>query len=159
MRYPRDMAQRELAKEKSETVDDVATAGREGEVESNTRFSSHGNVPGVADKSTQPQSSASELAYTEDKPRSAGVKMKTVYVDRAKRFSLDVDQNSGRAFLSIPVRNKMVEYDEWYEIDQETFERFKANPTLAHSMVDQAKRREIDHLLLYQPGADRGVPD
>ncbi len=84
--------------------------------------------------------------------------MKSVYVDRVKRFSLDIDENSGRTFVSIPVTNKMTEYDEWYEVDKATFEKFKADPTLAHDMVEQAKRREIDHLLLLKPGADRGVP-
>ena len=84
--------------------------------------------------------------------------MKAVYVDRVMRFSLDADEDSGRTFLSIPVRNQMVEYDEWYEIDMETFERFVADPTQAHAMVDQAKARQIDHLLLFPPGTDRGSP-
>lgn len=85
--------------------------------------------------------------------------MKTVYVDWVRRFSLDVDENTGRSFVSIPVRNSLVEYDEWYEVDDDTFERFQADPTLAHEFVARAKRREIDHLLLLQPGADRGEPD
>jgi len=84
--------------------------------------------------------------------------MKVVYVDRVMRFSLDIDEDSGRTFLSIPVRNQMVEYDEWYEIDRETFDGFEADPTKAHLMVRQAKARHIDHLLLHQPGTDRGSP-
>ena len=87
------------------------------------------------------------------------MKIKPVFVDRVKRFSLDIDEESGRTFVSIPVRNTMVEYAEWYEIDQETFERYKRDPTLAHDFVAKAKRRELDHLLLLKPGTDRGVPD
>jgi hypothetical protein len=88
------------------------------------------------------------------------VKIKAVYVDRTKRFSLEVDQDSGRTFVGIPVRNSKVEYTEWYEVkDKATFDSFQADPSLAHAMVDQAKRREIDHLLLFKPGTDRGVPD
>ena len=126
------MADREAAKEKDNKLEQVAereaaAPGRE-EEETNTRFSSDGKVPGVADKAGPARSSASELAYTEDKPRSAGVKLKT-------------------------------EYDEYYEIDRETFEKYKADPSLALPMLEQAKAREIDHLLLYQPGSDRGVPD
>ena len=84
--------------------------------------------------------------------------MRAVFVDRVMRFSLDIDEVTGRTFLSIPVRNQMVEYEEWYEIDKETFEQFLEDPTQAHSMVQQAKARELDHLLLLQPGTDRGSP-
>ena len=85
--------------------------------------------------------------------------MKTTYVDRVKRFSFDIDVTTGRMFLSIPVRNSLVQYEEWYEIDKEAFEKFTADPTLAHPLVDQARRREIDHLLLLPPGRERGSPD
>ena len=87
------------------------------------------------------------------------MKMKTIYVDQVKRFALDVDEETDRNFVSIPVRNSMVEYCEWYEVDAETFARFASEPSLAHDFVAQAKRRELDHLLLLQPGTDRGVPD
>lgn len=75
------------------------------------------------------------------------------------RFSLDVDEESGRSFVSIPVHNAMVEYDEWYEVDRETFESYRADPTRAHDFVEKAKRRELDHLLWFKPGTDRGVAD
>ncbi|MBK8458920.1 MAG: hypothetical protein WAS07_02245 [Micropruina sp.] len=83
----------------------------------------------------------------------------SVFVDRVERFSLDVDEESGRTFVSIPVRNQYIEYSEWYSIDRETFERFIGNPTLAHDFVEQARRRQLDHLLLLQPGTDRGAAD
>lgn len=85
--------------------------------------------------------------------------MKSVFVDPVNRFSLDIDEESGRTFLSIPVRNRMAEYEEWYEVDTGTFEKYKADPTLAYDLVSKAKRREVDHLLLFQPGADRGFAD
>ena len=75
--------------------------------------------------------------------------IKSVYVDAVKRFSLDVDEASGRTFVSIPVSNSMVDYVEWYEVDRETFGRFEADPALAH---------DLDHLLLLPPGTDRGDP-
>jgi hypothetical protein len=87
------------------------------------------------------------------------VQIKPVFVDKVRRFSLDVDEETGRTFLSIPVRNTMVEYSEWYEVDKETFERFMGDPTLAYDLVGKAKRHEVDHLLLFKPGSDRGVAD
>lgn len=61
--------------------------------------------------------------------------------------------------VSIPVRNQMVEYEEWYEVDPETFDRYTGDPTVAHEFVARARRRELDHLLLFPPGTDRGAPD
>lgn len=83
--------------------------------------------------------------------------LRTVFVDRVRRFALEIDEDAGRTFVSIPVRNQMVEYSEWYEIDRPTFERFRADPALAHDFVGCAERRELDLLLLLQPGSDRGV--
>lgn len=87
------------------------------------------------------------------------MKLRTVFVDPVRRFSLDVDEDSGRTFVAIPVRNSTVEYDEWYEIDRAVFEEYRVDPTRAHDLVARARRREIDHLLLFPPGRDRGLPD
>lgn len=84
------------------------------------------------------------------------MKMRSVFVDPVLRFSLEIDDETGRTFVGIPVSNRMADYTEWYEIDTETFARFTADPTLAHELVGKAKRREVDHLLLLKPGADRG---
>lgn len=79
-----------------------------------------------------------------------------VHVDRVERFALELDGYSGRGFVSFPVSNQMAEYLEYYEVDRDTFDRFAADPTLAHGFVKQAKHRELDHLLLRPPGTDRG---
>lgn len=85
--------------------------------------------------------------------------MKALFVDRVLRFSLEEDEASGRTFVGIPVRNSMVEYTESYEVDRETFDTYIADPVLAHDFVARAKRRELDHLLLFQPGSERGWAD
>jgi hypothetical protein len=61
-------------------------------------------------------------------------------------------------FVNIPVSNRMADYLEWYEVDKETFEQFKANPGAEATLtfVKKAKNRELDHLLLLKPGSDRG---
>ena len=83
--------------------------------------------------------------------------MNCVYVDRERRFSLEIDEDSGRTFVAIPVSNSKVEYLEWYEVDGLTFQRYRINPALAYEFVERCKRRELDHLLLFPPGRDRGV--
>jgi hypothetical protein len=83
---------------------------------------------------------------------------KIVFVDQVKRFALEIDEISGRTFVSIPVSNPYADYLEWYEVDRETWDRFVADPTQAHGFVEQAKNRELDHLLLLKPGRLRGYP-
>ena len=84
------------------------------------------------------------------------MKMKNVFVDQVMRFGLDIDEDTGRRFVNIPVSNRMADYLEWYEVDAATFDAWLANPALAHDFVAKAKRRELDHLLLLKPGTDRG---
>lgn len=79
-----------------------------------------------------------------------------VHVDRSRRFSLEIDDESGRAFVSIAVELHAVEYEERYEIDRATFDRFAADPVTSHDFVERAKNRELDHLLLLPPGRARG---
>ena len=86
----------------------------------------------------------------------ARMKWHSVYVDQERRFALEVEEESGRTFLSIPVSNTLADYLEWYEVDAETFERYHADPTLAIEFAEKCKRREMDHLLLLPPGTDRG---
>jgi 2-succinyl-6-hydroxy-2,4-cyclohexadiene-1-carboxylate synthase len=81
-----------------------------------------------------------------------------VHIDRVERFALEIDDHSGRTFVSIPVSNPYAEYEEWYEVDRATFDRFAADPALALPFVERARNRELDHLLLYLPGRLRGYP-
>lgn len=87
------------------------------------------------------------------------MKLQPLFVDRERRFALEADAVSARTFLSIPVRNATVEYCEYYEVDRETFVRYLLDPSLAHDLVGKARRREVDHLLLFKPGSDRGIAD
>ena len=88
------------------------------------------------------------------------MKWTVVHVDRVRRFSLDLDEESGRTFVSIPVNllNGSVSYDEWYEVDAEEFARYRADPSLAFDFVERCKARQMDHLLLFPPGPIRGEP-
>jgi hypothetical protein len=82
----------------------------------------------------------------------------TVHVDPEERWALELDEPSGRTFVSIPVSNAYVDYEEYYEVDRPTFDRFAADPTQAREFVEMAKNRELDHLLLLPPGRLRGEP-
>lgn len=85
------------------------------------------------------------------------MKFKDVLVCREERFSLGIEEDSGRYFLSIPVSNGLVDYEEYYELDQSTFERYRAAPKLALDFVERCRKREEDQRLIVKPGSNRGT--
>lgn len=86
------------------------------------------------------------------------MKFKDEFVSREMRFSLGVEEESGRFYLSIPVANRLVDYEEYYEIDRTAFERYRTDPRSAEGFLERCRNREADELLILKPGSDRGVP-
>ncbi len=86
------------------------------------------------------------------------MKFTDIDFSREKRFSIGIEEESGKHFLSIPVRNQLVDYEEYYEISKEAFELFKVDLNLALPFVEQCRERKLDHLLFQKPGKDRGFP-
>lgn len=86
------------------------------------------------------------------------MKFNDLFVSRELRFSLGIEAASGRYYLSIPVANRLVDYEEYYEIDQAAFERYRLDPAAAEGFLARCRNREADGLLLLPPGSDRGVP-
>lgn len=79
------------------------------------------------------------------------------YFNKDERFSIGIEESSGKFYISIPVSNGMVDYEEYFEIDKNTFESYIENPGLALPFVILCRNREVDNLLIIQPGRDRGV--
>ena len=82
---------------------------------------------------------------------------KDVVVNKAERFSIGVEEESGRYFVSFPVRNEFAEYEEYYEITPGQFQQFQQDDAAALAFVTQCRNREKDELLIVQPGRLRGV--
>lgn len=72
-------------------------------------------------------------------------------------FSLGVEETTGRFYVSIPVSNAMVDYEEYYEIDHPTFDRFQKNLEQALAFVTLCRQRKVDDMLMVQPGENRGT--
>lgn len=85
------------------------------------------------------------------------MKFNDAFVSRDLRFSLGEEEESGRYYLSIPVANRMVDYEEYYEIDRATYERYRAEPEAAIPFLERCRKQEVDELLILKPGTDRGV--
>lgn len=71
-------------------------------------------------------------------------------------FSLGVEEITGRFYVSIPVSNGMVGYEEYYEIDRASFELFQEDIDAAVDFAMKCRRRELDELLIEKPGTNRG---
>jgi hypothetical protein len=80
------------------------------------------------------------------------------FVSREERFSIGVEIRTGRHYVSIPVSNQRVDYEEYYEIDVGMFELFLADSVKTLNFVERCRRREEDARLFYQPSHDRGTP-
>jgi hypothetical protein len=74
------------------------------------------------------------------------------------RFALGVEEGGDRYYLSIPVSNGLVDYEERYAITRESFERYRRDLESALPMVRACRARTLDHLLLEPAGTPRGEP-
>ncbi len=81
-----------------------------------------------------------------------------IIVNTENLYTLGRDMKTGEYYLSIPVSNQMVGYEEYYKISYEDFEEMKEQQQTAIDFADQCRARRNDHLLLLKPGTDRGIP-
>jgi hypothetical protein len=85
------------------------------------------------------------------------LKFNDVCVYKEKRFSIGIEEQSGKYYLSIPVSNSFVDYEEYYEINKDEFDLYKDNVDAAAEFVRQCRNRECDDQMMMKPGKDRGV--
>jgi len=81
-----------------------------------------------------------------------------VYVNRLDRFSVGLEQASGKYYVAIPVRNDFVDYEEYYEISAEQFDAFRHDAAAALAFVAACRNRSEDARLMVKPGRLRGWP-
>lgn len=84
------------------------------------------------------------------------MEFKDIYFNREERFSLGIEETSGKFYASFPVRNDMIEYEEYYEISRAQFDLFQTDLDAALAFVNRCRRRELDELLIQKPGSRRG---
>ncbi|GAB4587641.1 hypothetical protein [Nocardia sp. IFM 10818] len=73
------------------------------------------------------------------------------FVSRDHWFSLGIEEETGKHYLSIPVSAQIVDYEEYYEIDQSTFDKFMHDPASAVEFAEKCRRQEMDSLLIIPP--------
>ena len=84
------------------------------------------------------------------------------YVDtffsREDRYSIGIEDESRKRYLSIPVSNGVFDYEEYYELTTEQYETFLTDPQSANDFAESCRNHERDELLIEKPGWNRGTP-
>jgi hypothetical protein len=86
------------------------------------------------------------------------MKFEDAQFSREQRYSLGIETDSGRCYLSIPVSNGLVDYEEYYELSEEQYRLFLVDPVTAAQFAESCRRREQDDRLIQRPGSNRGTP-
>jgi hypothetical protein len=81
---------------------------------------------------------------------------KYIFVD--ERFSVGIEQTTGKYYLSIPVANPYADYEEYYELTPETFRACPENFRELKIIAERSRMRQNDSRLIVQPGSMRGSP-
>lgn len=82
-----------------------------------------------------------------------------LYDSYEHRFSLGAELMYGLGYLSFPVSTGLVDYEEYYALNDEESERFRKDPELALPLLESCRRREQDGRLMQQlPVSNRGTP-
>lgn len=67
------------------------------------------------------------------------MKFSDILVSRELRFSIGVEESSGRYYISIPVSSQLADYEKYYELTEEQFEEFRSNFKKASTFADQCR--------------------
>jgi hypothetical protein len=78
-------------------------------------------------------------------------------VNTVERFSLGIDQNSGQYYFSIPVSNRLVDYEEYYEVTELEYQDLMSDGAFAIRFAADCRANRLDVRLMTKPGMDRGI--
>ena len=79
------------------------------------------------------------------------------YINRELQFAIGQEIKSGRYYLSIPVSNRLVDYEEYYEIQKALHNSCPANMGDLTQLAEKCRAHQHDEWLILKPGSDRGV--
>lgn len=85
------------------------------------------------------------------------MKFDYIFFSKEHRYSLGTELQSGKHYLSIPVSNGVVDYEEYYEIDSNLLQQFLTQQEKTLEFAEKCRRQELDELLIIKPGSNRGI--
>jgi hypothetical protein len=80
------------------------------------------------------------------------------HVFREQRFAIGSDTQTHGYFLSIPVANQMVDYEEYYRLTPDQYRKFSDDSVAGGLFADECRARKRDDIIILAPGTDRGEP-
>ncbi|MEH3140746.1 MAG: hypothetical protein PGN37_11305 [Mycobacterium kyogaense] len=80
------------------------------------------------------------------------------YFSARDRYSLGIEDDSGKAYLSIPVSSGVVDYEEYCELAPDEFRGLLHNRSAAAEFAESCRNRDRDDRLIQRPGWNRGTP-
>ena len=86
------------------------------------------------------------------------MKPQDAFISREDRYSLGLDLESNRHYASLPVSNRMVDYEEYFVLSDVEYADYLADPASAIAFIEECRRREHDDRLMQLPGSDGGTP-
>ncbi|UOF19810.1 hypothetical protein [Pseudomonas syringae] len=87
------------------------------------------------------------------------MKFNDTFFNRDLMLSLGIEEISGRFYLSFPVSNGLIDYEEYYKIDKASFDLFHTDLIAADAFATTCRRRERDDLLIQKPEARSQKPE
>lgn len=79
-------------------------------------------------------------------------------VVKQERYSIGLDRETGQFFISFPVSNGLVEYEEYYSLDEEAYRGAMTALARISDFVSECRDRKHDDILIVKPGRLRGEP-
>ena len=73
-------------------------------------------------------------------------------------FSIGIDTKTATPYLSIPVSNGFVDYEEYYSIPRDWAEQSDLHLPELRNFAGQCRDHKMDERLLQEPGSNRGTP-
>lgn len=80
------------------------------------------------------------------------------FFSREDRYSLGRVDDTGQTFLSIPVSNGIVDYEEFFALSAEEHQLLLADPRAAVAFAASCRQHSEDERLIEKPGWNRGTP-
>ena len=86
------------------------------------------------------------------------MKFRDEHVFKEEKFSVGWEEASGVHYLSIPVSNGCVDYEEHYQISESQYRQCPGNIEELKAIAEACRARLNDSKLIMKPGRLRGTP-
>ena len=86
------------------------------------------------------------------------LKFNDLFFSKEKYFSVGIEESTGDYYVSIPVSNQKVDYEEYYRIEKSLYEKYQDDLGALEFVAEECRKHLRDNDLIIQPGSDRGSP-